>query len=37
MTARGVDVKDLPSKKAVQMTRLQFADQCFKAKHIVSF
>jgi hypothetical protein len=35
MTARGVEDADLKGK-AAKMDRLQFAELCYEAKHVVS-
>jgi hypothetical protein len=35
MTARGVEDADLKGK-ATKMNRLQFAELCYEAKHVVS-
>lgn len=35
MTARGVEEADLKGK-AAKMDRLQFAELCYEAKHVVS-
>jgi len=36
MTARGVEDDELKWAKATKMTRLDFAELCYEAKHVVS-